>query len=469
MAKANIEDECFACSVRCSSVKEDLSVGQLYRGDLESFRQRCLGNGCTAGWNSLFDRLRLNCLGRAVHLIDNRNQDGHKSHEHDGCRNDLQPDHLAAHAFEYWVEWLFALVVLFDVTHAGFSLFREIDMVASFKQDETNRKVLNADESASGRLDAWLAEALGGEFSRNRIKALIEDGMVLMNGKSVTEPKKKVKPGDEIDIHFPDPEDPTPQGEDIALEVLFEDDDLIVISKPAGLVVHPGAGNWTGTLVNALIHHCGESLSGIGGVKRPGIVHRLDKETSGVMVVAKNDIAHRHLAAQFADHGRTGPLERAYLALVWDRPRQLKGTIDAPLGRSGDRVRRAVKREESADAREAITHYEVVERFLEQSDATALASLVECRLETGRTHQIRVHMAHIGHPLIGDPEYGGAFRTKANRLPEETRAVVNGLHRQALHAFLLQFEHPVTGEVMRFEAPVPADMQAVIDALRDTR
>ncbi|HWU64513.1 MAG TPA: RluA family pseudouridine synthase [Ensifer sp.] len=334
------------------------------------------------------------------------------------------------------------------------------------KQASANRKVLEVEEAASGRLDTWLGGALDGEISRSRAKALIEGGAVSINGAVVTEAKKKIRPGDKVVIDMPDPEDPEPQGEDIPLEVLYEDDDLIVISKPAGLVVHPGAGNWTGTLVNALIHHCGASLSGIGGVKRPGIVHRLDKETSGVMVAAKNDNAHRHLSAQFADHGRTGPLERAYLALVWGRPRNLKGTIDAPLGRAGDRTKRAVKREDSDDAREAITHYEVVERFLEKPDATAQACLVECRLETGRTHQIRVHMAHLGHPLIGDPEYGAAFKTKANRLPEAARAAVNGFHRQALHAYLLQFEHPATGETMHFEAPIPDDMQFVIDALQ---
>lgn len=334
------------------------------------------------------------------------------------------------------------------------------------KQASANRKVLEVDDAASGRLDSWLSGALDGEISRSRAKALIEGGAVSINGTVITEPKKKIHPGDEVVIDMPDPEDPEPQGEDIPLEVLYEDADLIVISKPAGLVVHPGAGNWTGTLVNALIHHCGASLSGIGGVKRPGIVHRLDKETSGVMVAAKNDNAHRHLSAQFADHGRTGPLERAYLALVWGRPRNLKGTIDAPLGRAGDRTKRAVKRENSDDAREAITHYEVVERFLEKPDATAQACLVECRLETGRTHQIRVHMAHLGHPLIGDPEYGAAFKTKANRLPEAARAAVNGFHRQALHAYLLQFEHPTTGEIMHFEAPIPDDMEFVIEALQ---
>ncbi|MGQ3211119.1 MAG: RluA family pseudouridine synthase [Shinella sp.] len=339
-------------------------------------------------------------------------------------------------------------------------------MTDPFKEAEATRKVLTVPEDAEGRIDAWLAATLAGDFSRSRIKALIEEGAVLVNGTAIGEPKRKIHPGDTVEIALPEPRDPEPKGEDIPLDVLYEDDDLIVLCKPAGLVVHPGAGNWTGTLVNALIHHCGESLSGIGGVRRPGIVHRLDKETSGVMVVAKNDIAHRHLSDQFADHGRTGPLERAYQAVVWGRPGKLKGTVDAPLGRAGDRTKRTVKRENTDDAREAITHYEVIERYAETPDATSLASLIECRLETGRTHQIRVHMAHIGHPLIGDPEYGAAFKTKANRLPDAARDVVNNFRRQALHAFLLQFEHPATGETMRFEAPPPEDLERLIKALR---
>jgi 23S rRNA pseudouridine1911/1915/1917 synthase len=336
-----------------------------------------------------------------------------------------------------------------------------------FKQAEAPRKVLVADEDAEGRLDAWLTAALDGEFSRSRIKALIEQGAVLLKGVVCTEPKRKVAPGDQVEIILPEPEDPEPKGEDIPLEVLYEDQDVIVIAKQAGLVVHPGAGNWTGTLVNALIYHCGDTLSGIGGVRRPGIVHRLDKDTSGVLIAAKNDAAHRHLAAQFADHGRTGPLERAYQAVVWGRPRQLRGTIDAPLGRAGDRIKRAVKREGSDDAREAVTHYEVMERFHEKPDATSLAALIECRLETGRTHQIRVHMAHVGCPLVGDPDYSAGFRTKVNLLPEPAKTVVNGFHRQALHAFLLAFEHPRTGEVMEFEAPMPKDMAALVAALRE--
>jgi 23S rRNA pseudouridine1911/1915/1917 synthase len=340
-------------------------------------------------------------------------------------------------------------------------------MSEPFNEAGLPRKVLTAGEDDGGRLDAWLTAQLDGEHSRSRVKALIEEGAVTINGKVVTEAKKKVAPGDTIELVLPEPEDPEPKGEDIPLEVLYEDDDLIVIAKPAGLVVHPGPGNWTGTLVNALIHHCGASLSGIGGVKRPGIVHRLDKETSGVMVAAKNDIAHRHLADQFADHGRSGDLERAYQAVVWGRPSQLRGTIDAPLGRStSDRTKRAVKREESSDARHAVTHYEVIERFQETPAAVALASLIECRLETGRTHQIRVHMAHVGNPLIGDPEYSGGFKTKANLLDEPGRTVVGAFPRQALHAFLLAFEHPRTGEIMEFKAPTPDDMAQLIEALR---
>ncbi|MGR4845929.1 RluA family pseudouridine synthase [Rhizobium sp. LARHSG275] len=336
-----------------------------------------------------------------------------------------------------------------------------------FKQTAGNRKVLTADETAEGRLDAWLTAQVGEEFSRSRIKALIKDGQVFLRGEPVTDPQRKVRTGDNFELTLPEPEDPTPQGEDIPLDILHEDDDVIVISKPSGLVVHPGAGNWTGTLVNALIHHCSDTLSGIGGVRRPGIVHRLDKDTTGVMVVAKNDIAHRHLSLQFADHGRTMPLERAYQAIVWGRPRTLSGTVDAPLGRAtGDRTRRAVKRPDSQDADEAITHYQVIERFHEKPDATAFASLVECRLETGRTHQIRVHMAHIGHPLLGDTVYGAGFKTKANLLPEEIRKIVNGFGRQALHAFMLQFEHPRTGELMHFEVPLPDDMVELIEALR---
>lgn len=318
-----------------------------------------------------------------------------------------------------------------------------------------------AGEDAAGRLDSWLAAELGPDLSRSRIKALIETGMVTLNGSTVRQGKQKIRPGDEVRLVLPKPEDPEPEGEDIPLDILFEDEDLVVINKQSGLVVHPGAGNWTGTLVNALIHHCGNSLSGIGGVRRPGIVHRLDRDTTGVMVIAKTDIAHRHLAQQFADHGLSGPLERAYRAIVWGRPKALKGTINASLGRGRDRIHRAVRADDGPDVRHAVTHYLVCERYDEKPDGTCAASMVECRLETGRTHQIRVHMAHIGHPLIGDEDYGAAFRTKANKLPECAGKIVAAFPRQALHAFLLVIEHPSSGKSLRFEAPLPSDMEVL--------
>lgn len=339
-------------------------------------------------------------------------------------------------------------------------------MTDADSEDGTVLKELVADATAVGaRLDQWLAAHLAPDLSRSRVQALIKDGQVLVNGATVLEVKRKLAEGDGIVLSMPDAEPAEPEGEDIPLSILYEDEDLIVIDKPAGLVVHPGAGNWTGTLVNALIHLCGASLSGIGGVRRPGIVHRLDKDTSGVLVVAKNDLSHRALSEAFADHGRTGDLERAYAALVWGTPHRGSGTIDAPLARSTtDRTRQAVARDDRPDARHAVTHFTVRERFGERPDATAVASLVECRLETGRTHQIRVHMAHIGHPLIGDRDYGRAFFTKANTLPDPLADLVRAFPRQALHARLLAFRHPRTDELMRFETPLPADMAELVTA-----
>lgn len=333
------------------------------------------------------------------------------------------------------------------------------------------KTVLNAGpDDIKKRLDAFIAAAVPPHLSRSRIKALIKQGNVDVNGSPNREPNYRLKENDSIELVVPEPDRAEPEPEDIPLEVLFEDDHLIVINKPAGMVVHPAAGNWTGTLVNALLHHCGNSLAGIGGVRRPGIVHRLDKDTSGIMVVAKTDIAHAGLSAQFADHGRNGPLERAYLALVWGALKRNTGTIDAPLGRSThNRIKRAVVTIYGPDAREAITHYTVVRHLDGAGDGIANVSLVECRLETGRTHQIRVHMAHIGHPLLGDQDYGKHYQTKINVLAPTTKAAMQTLQRQALHARLLGFAHPVTEEHMRFEAPLPDDLNMVLNSFKPHR
>lgn len=332
----------------------------------------------------------------------------------------------------------------------------------SFNEAEANKKAFIVEEDASGRLDVWLSKTMAGEFSRNRLKSLIEAGAVKINGVEVLLPKKKVLAGQSIEIIVPEAEDPVPKPENIPLDVIFEDEHLIVINKPAGLVVHPGAGNPTGTLVNALLHHCGSSLSGIGGVKRPGIVHRLDKDTSGVMIVAKHDAAHKHLSEQFADHGRTGPLERSYLALAWGAPNPTKGVINTFLGRSNDRLKRAVCSPTAPGAKHALTHFKTNDSFFMDDSFDPICSLVECNLETGRTHQIRVHFAHIGHPLIGDDTYGAAFRTKVNKLPDHIRPEVKAFARQALHAYLLQIEHPISNEIMRFETPPSEDMTKLI-------
>nr|WP_018700387.1 RluA family pseudouridine synthase [Amorphus coralli] len=318
---------------------------------------------------------------------------------------------------------------------------------------------LVVDNDATGqRLDVYLAARLP-DLSRARLQALIRAGQVTVDAEPVTEPKRRVTPGMTIVVSVPAPEPAAARAQPIPLEIVYEDPHLIVIDKPAGLVVHPAAGHADGTLVNALIAHCGAELSGIGGVARPGIVHRLDKETSGLLVVAKSDAAHKGLAAQFADHGRTGPLERLYRALVWGAPFPATGTIDAPLGRAPNhRQRFAVVR----TGKIAITHY-ATERGFPAADP--IASLVSCRLETGRTHQIRVHLTHIGHPLLGDPLYGAGFRTKARRLPEAAQDRLSALQGQALHAAVLGFAHPISGETMRFESPMPPTLAALAQEL----
>ncbi|HEY7299516.1 MAG TPA: RluA family pseudouridine synthase [Xanthobacteraceae bacterium] len=313
---------------------------------------------------------------------------------------------------------------------------------------------------AGERLDRVLASRFA-DLSRSRLKALILAGAVSIGARTIRDPNHRVNAGDALTIEIPAPQPAAPAGEDIPLTVLFEDDELIVIDKPKGLVVHPAAGNRSGTLVNALIAHCGASLSGIGGVLRPGIVHRLDKDTTGVMVIAKTDRAHRALARQFADHGRSGPLERDYLAFVWGVPDRPRGTIDKPIGRHPRaRDKMAVR----ADGRTAVTHWELREHY-SGADGTPAASLLACRLETGRTHQIRVHLAEIGHPLLGDPVYGPGFKTKAARLSSTAAAALAALNRQGLHACFLAFEHPATGEHLEFESPLPADLAALRKAL----
>jgi 23S rRNA pseudouridine1911/1915/1917 synthase len=321
-------------------------------------------------------------------------------------------------------------------------------------------EILVEDSLAGGRIDAVLAKAHDA-LSRNRIKDLILGGAVTVDGRPVGEPKYRVKAGETITLVAPPPEDPDPQPENIPLDILFEDEHLIVINKPVGMVVHPAPGSPSGTLVNALIYHCGDSLKGIGGVKRPGIVHRLDKDTSGVMVAAKTDKAHKHLSEQFADHGRTGPLHRAYIAYAWGATQSGMGSVDAPLGRDpGNRLKQTVLK----SGREAITHYAVEARFGGEGwDITR----IQCQLETGRTHQIRVHMAHIGHPLVSDLLYAPGFATKVNKLPEDLASIVSRLGRQALHAAELGFEHPATGEEMMFEADLSDDLQELQDALED--
>jgi 23S rRNA pseudouridine1911/1915/1917 synthase len=326
----------------------------------------------------------------------------------------------------------------------------------------TETETVLVDTSQAGeRLDRVLAARLEGH-SRSRLKALILGGQVRMSGTTIRDPAHRVNAGARIELELPEPEAAAPQPEAIALAVVYEDADLIVIDKPAGLVVHPAAGNWTGTLVNALIAHCGASLSGIGGVRRPGIVHRLDKDTTGLMVAAKTDRAHRRLAAQFADHGRTGPLRRQYLAFAWGAPGHPKGVVDAPIDRHPRaRDRQAVRQ----GGREAITHWEVVERF-RGTDREVVASLMACRLETGRTHQIRVHLAHIGHPLLGDDTYGAGFKTKAQLLGPAAREVLAALDRQALHAHMLGFEHPSTGQFLEFSSELPVDLIRLRHALK---
>jgi 23S rRNA pseudouridine1911/1915/1917 synthase len=322
-------------------------------------------------------------------------------------------------------------------------------------------EVTVAGDEGSIRLDRVLAVRRP-ELSRSRLKALILAGQVSIESAEIRDPAYHVATGDTITIDVPEAIAAEPTGEDIALDIVHEDDDIIVIDKPKGLVVHPAAGHETGTLVNALIAHCGTSLSGIGGVKRPGIVHRLDKDTSGLMVAAKNDRAHKSLTEQFADHGRTGAMRRGYLAFVWGVPNRQRGTVDAPIDRHPHAREKMAVRE---GGREAVTHWEIQETF-NGRDGRPVAALLACQLETGRTHQIRVHLAHIGHPLMGDAVYGPHFKTKASHLGPRSQAALTALDRQALHAYLLALEHPKTGAILEWISDLPDDLIILRDSLR---
>lgn len=326
--------------------------------------------------------------------------------------------------------------------------------------DTDTLKIVIEDKYNGQRLDRVCVD-LFPEFSRERIKQLIAaNGITIRDAKNL-KPSIKVETGQVLYFKMPEAEDADPQPENIPLDIVYEDDDLIVINKQAGLVVHPGAGNWTGTLVNALLYHCGDSLSGIGGVKRPGIVHRLDKDTSGLMLVAKNDQAHAHLSAQLADRS----LSRIYTALVWNVPLPLVGKIDMAIGRDHkNRLKQAVKRGEN-NGRDAVTYYKTLQTY-----GDGAMALVECKLETGRTHQIRVHMQAKGYPLIGDPIYGAQPTLQISRLGR-IDDIDNNLFlqfpRQALHAKSISFIHPNTDETMTFDAQYPTDFKQLIEILEE--
>src|ERR1700730_4525030 len=348
---------------------------------------------------------------------------------------------------------------------------RVVDCVMASEVLSDGAEYVVQDVDAGTRLDRFLASRIE-TLSRARLQDLIRGGHVVLDGRAVTYPSMKVRQGDSFGLEVPPTEPYSVSGEQIALDVVYEDASLIVINKPVGLVVHPGAGNLSGTLVNALIAHCGESLSGIGGVARPGIVHRLDKDTSGLMVVAKTDAAHHKLAAQFADHGRTGELRRNYLALVWGEPQPPAGRVETLIARHpSSRTKMAVV---NAGGRAAITNYETERTYRIPARGEAVKhkwnnslalSVVRCSLETGRTHQVRVHLAHLGSPIVGDPLYGAGFRTKAQAFPDEAADSLAGMSRQALHAVSLRFRHPSSGKICLFETELPRDIANLCNTL----
>ncbi len=311
----------------------------------------------------------------------------------------------------------------------------------------TQKLIVNFEFSGK-RIDAWLSEALG--ITRSAAVKLIENGNISLMGKNVAK-SFKVAEGQEFEVTIPEPQPCEALPENISLDIVYEDSDLLVINKPKGMVVHPAAGNPGGTLVNALLYHCGSSLSGIGGVIRPGIVHRIDKDTSGLLVVAKNDETHIALSEQLKTH----TVSRVYSAIAIGNFKEEKGTVDAPIGRHpADRKKMAVLRN-SESAREAITHYEVIERY-------GKLTYIKCILETGRTHQIRVHMSSIGHPLLGDEVYGGI----GTKFEVQNRRLIKG---QCLHAGELSFVHPRTGETMHFEVALPSYFAELTEKLRKTK
>ena len=304
---------------------------------------------------------------------------------------------------------------------------------------ENYYRITVSEEQQGSRIDVVLSQALS-NISRSFLQKLIAEGAVTVDGEACSSKKYKVEPGQEVTVRIPEPEPLSVEAENIPLDIIYEDEDLLVVNKEKGMVVHPAAGNESGTLVNAVLYHCGDRLSSINGIIRPGIVHRIDKDTSGLLMIAKNDAAHNCLAQQLAEHSIT----RAYEAIVYNSFRQEEGTVDAPIGRDPrNRLRQAVTEQNS---KRAVTHYKVLERL-------GTFTHIEARLETGRTHQIRVHMAYINHPLLGDPVYGPAKNPF-------------GLQGQMLHARLLGFVHPRTGKYMEFESSLPEEFQKILGKLR---
>ncbi len=309
------------------------------------------------------------------------------------------------------------------------------------------------DKQSTIRIDRFLAIAYP-DISRSRIKSLLLDQQIRLNNQLIANPSYKVKAGDAIEMTIPETKDIDIVAQKMDLDIIHEDDDLIIINKKAGIVVHPAPGNYDNTLVNGLMYHCGDSLSGIGGVKRPGIVHRIDKDTSGLIVVAKSDTAHSGLSELFQKHD----IERLYQAIIWGRPNPFDGSIEGNIGRHPvQRKKMTVVGMDSG--KHAITHYKIIKSL------SMAASLIECRLETGRTHQIRVHMTSMGHPLIGDQTYGNPTKNRLANLSKETQLFTRNFPRQALHAKSLGFTHPVSGEKLHFEAKIPDDMQGLINIL----